>query len=166
MHARGSMYKILTILSLFSGLASAVSFSLGVLTPEMVRKLGQSLGNYTFSKPSSAIFEAAYTKVIHPTAEKSLQGWLNTCFTQLAVEILTVVIAVFLSLILLLSLSIWGLVDAAKTGSHRIQWASRSSVFSCALVACATSSGWAWGPASPVEPWANCSEARGRSCNL
>jgi hypothetical protein len=116
------MHRTLIVLSLFGGLTSAVSLSLGVLTPEVVRNLGQALGKYVFSKPSSTILKAAYAKVVDPDAGEHLRGWLNQCIVEFAVEVLTAVISFFLSLLLLLSLSVWGFVDAARPGSHRIQW--------------------------------------------
>jgi hypothetical protein len=120
----------LVILSLFLNVASAVSLSLGILTPELIRRGGQRLAKYIFSKPAGTFFSAAHSKIF-PTdpaedwralSNRDWQALLNRCLIELVVELLTIMIASFMTFLLLLSVSIWGLVNAAISArSHRIE---------------------------------------------
>jgi hypothetical protein len=115
--------KLLNIAALFMGFVSAVLLSLGVLTPEIVRNLGQALANRILTKPKNSFLEAAYYKVVPFDKEKEdLKDWLNRCVIDLTVSLLTVVIATLITFFFVFGLSLWALISGLKhPSSNRLQ---------------------------------------------
>jgi hypothetical protein len=141
------MARTVAIISLFAGSASIILLSLGVLTPEMVRNLGNRLAVHISSKPKNVVFRKAYGHVIGPKnsthiASHSFSEFfgslLDTCVVELTVGLLTWVIAAVLSFLLLFGLSVWGLIEAAnKAGAYPVLWGlSIAGILLCLSGAC------------------------------
>lgn len=119
------MAKLLVCTSLLMQVASAILLSLGVLTPELVRRVGTRLAGRLLTKPNSPLLERAHAHIIGSKIlvqdkstgfKESVAGLLShvieRCSIELKVFLLTYVLAAILSLLLLFSLSLWGLLAA------------------------------------------------------
>jgi len=119
------MAKLLVCTSLLMQLASAILLSLGVLTPEIVRTVGTRLAGFVLTKPNSLLLKRAHARIIGskiPAQDKStgfkeslaglLSHFIEECSIELSVRLLTYFLAAMLSLLLLFSLSLWGLLAA------------------------------------------------------
>ena len=119
------MARLLASSSLLMQLISSMLLSLGVLSPEAVRSIGNRLANFVLSKPDSALLRRAHTRIVGSTIptqstssrrEKSrpfpLSEILEPCSIELSVLVLTFAVASILSLVFLLSVSLWGILAA------------------------------------------------------
>jgi hypothetical protein len=107
------MARRLAIAGLILDVVSGVLLSLGVLTPELVRKIGIRVASNIFWKPESAVLRAAHFGVFQPKPDRIFEA-VDKCLVELAVSLITSVIASALAIILLFGLSLRMLVMTAS----------------------------------------------------
>lgn len=109
------MSKGLAVASALLALFSGLCLSLGVLTPETIKSLGNRLAEYIETEPRWALLRAARGRVLEPS---TFLAKVDHCLIAMAVKILTAFIAIILVIVVMLVGAVWAAANLG--GGHPI----------------------------------------------